>query len=532
MESLPFVYERIAPTTWVYLSSLLMLALFFKFNRFWSIRNLDLFLIILLAPGLLMVEGGRQWVSDQKPLKNTSASNGLFELDSRDSADGDESGQETKPFAPNSSNKNGQRSDSSQRVEQDSNQDLSAKQEEMGQQTKEPDWDATGYVWQRWGYYWLFSVGAIFLIRMLIDPSLRRRPQLEPNLAIGGLVFLGCSLMMFLFANIVTSEPTNEDTSGARDAVKLLQRKAAEESDTLQLRRRGPGYTLLYLFPIIPSFESGDAILEADVDTETFTNMSRYIIAAKSLAIASQILMVLGLILFCHYNYNNFNVGVGTATIYLMLPYTAIFTGHVLHVLPAALILWALVCFRRPWLAGILVGLATGVSYYPIFLLPLWASFYWERGVGRFMIGVSISIVVCICGLLFTSVDMWDFWGQLQAMFGFWWPLMDGLEGIWALGWNQWWRLPLLVAFGFFCVSFVAWPTEKNIGTLVSYSAAIMLAVQFWHGFYGGLYMAWYLPLVLLTFFRPNLDGRVALAELGETKRKPKQTAKDLLPAA
>ena len=62
MDNFPFAYEKIAGTTWAYLSSLLMLALFFKFNRFWSVRNFDLFLIILLAPGLLMVEEGRRWV--------------------------------------------------------------------------------------------------------------------------------------------------------------------------------------------------------------------------------------------------------------------------------------------------------------------------------------------------------------------------------------------------------------------------------------------------------------------------------------
>ncbi|MCH7727673.1 MAG: hypothetical protein IH991_14500, partial [Planctomycetes bacterium] len=55
MSEFPLGYERIAPTTWVYLSSILMLGLFFKFNRVWSIRNLDLILLILLAPGLLLV---------------------------------------------------------------------------------------------------------------------------------------------------------------------------------------------------------------------------------------------------------------------------------------------------------------------------------------------------------------------------------------------------------------------------------------------------------------------------------------------
>ena len=68
---------------------------------------------------------------------------------------------------------------------------------------------------------------------------------------------------------------------------------------------------------------------------------------------------MLGLVLFSYYNYGNFNVAVGVGTIYLMLPYTAIFTGHVLHTLPAALMIWALVCFRKPLLAGVLLGLAS-----------------------------------------------------------------------------------------------------------------------------------------------------------------------------
>ena len=56
MSDILFHYYRVNPTTWFYLSSLLSIALFFKFNRVWSIRNLDLALLILLAPGLLAVE--------------------------------------------------------------------------------------------------------------------------------------------------------------------------------------------------------------------------------------------------------------------------------------------------------------------------------------------------------------------------------------------------------------------------------------------------------------------------------------------
>ena len=37
-----------------------------------------------------------------------------------------------------------------------------------------------------------------------------------------------------------------------------------------------------------------------------------------------------------------------------------------------------------------------------------------------------------------------------------------------------------------------------------------MLGVQFWMGNQGGLYMGWYLPLLIQTLFRPNLEDRVA----------------------
>ena len=67
MSEFPLGYERVPPTTWAYLSSLLMIALYFKFTRFWSVRNLDLCLILLLASGLLTVHSGassRQSVFD------------------------------------------------------------------------------------------------------------------------------------------------------------------------------------------------------------------------------------------------------------------------------------------------------------------------------------------------------------------------------------------------------------------------------------------------------------------------------------
>src|SRR5262245_8636047 len=55
MSDILFGYQSIAPITWAYWSAVLILSLFFKFSRFWTFRNIDLILLILLSPGLIMV---------------------------------------------------------------------------------------------------------------------------------------------------------------------------------------------------------------------------------------------------------------------------------------------------------------------------------------------------------------------------------------------------------------------------------------------------------------------------------------------
>lgn len=48
-------------STWLYLSLLLTVTIYFRFKRVWSLRNVDLFLLISLSPGLLIVEYGSDW---------------------------------------------------------------------------------------------------------------------------------------------------------------------------------------------------------------------------------------------------------------------------------------------------------------------------------------------------------------------------------------------------------------------------------------------------------------------------------------
>ena len=93
------------------------------------------------------------------------------------------------------------------------------------------------------------------------------------------------------------------------------------------------------------------------------------VVTAQVMAILSQLAIVLGMVLIGLRHFDNIRAGIAAATLYLLLPYTAMWTGSVTHALPAALLVWAVLLYRRPLFAGAMIGLAFGTIYYPMFLV-------------------------------------------------------------------------------------------------------------------------------------------------------------------
>lgn len=564
MSEFPLGYKVIPPVSWAYMASLLTIALYFKFNRVWSVRNLDLMLLILLAPGLLYVYEGsrtRQGIlkdgrvrvlkayedsfrsirnrsnSEEKSRISLAAENGPSSNSNGIGIGGkrkgavnsgsvlsDQGGGDPNVFDDTNglpTVKDKERSEKSLPSEKlDTKDDQELKISEIIANLDNNSKN-TYYASQRlefFGYIWLFTIGVFLTIRMLIDPMMVRRPQLDPNMTFGGLTFLGVALLLFLFVNITSSKPTPSDMYGAESAVDLVKRRASNEGEQIR-STHGPGYALMHLIPIIPTFVSEKETINSE-DTEAKNAV--YEVIAKSVAIICQLAVVVGIFFVGWWHFGNPRVGVGMAALYLILPYTAQMTGRVVHVMPAAFMVWAFVFYRRPVVAGIFVGMAAGIVYYPLFLLPLWLSFYWPRGRTKFLIGVTSTLGVLAISLIFRSTDFADYLANLRTMFGVWSPQMEGLQGIWALGWDSIYRIPLLMLFVVLSSAFAIWPAQKNLGTLFSCSAAVMLVVQFWHGFGGGLLMAWYLPIVIMTIFRPNLEDRVATKVVSRKSPSPK----------
>ena len=550
MSDILLYYKRPDPITWVYLSSFLTIGLYFVFHRFWSIRNLDILLLILLAPGLLMVhEGYRRQLSESEAIARQKSDRLEFETRTaeakamtslagtipmfalsqvdvpEDNGEASAQGELGKRELGNAESGNAESGNAESGVDsvsvdgaevaQSGGAEASeqagvggAEDQHAGNDIVHVDEGDHGEVdkadapvpsvgistardLQRWGFIYLFVIEALLLIRLMLDPLMVRRPLLDPNLTAGGLTFIGISLFIFMMANVLKSNPRIQVTQGPA---------------------LGPGYAMMNMLPAIPTRPVTDQLggVSPPTNAELTDSQARLATIAKVLAILAQLAIVCGIVLISNRHFSNLRAGVGCATLYLMLPYTAQMTGRVDHALPAALLLWAVLSYRRPMIAGIFLGLAGGLVYYPLFLLPLWFSFYWTRGARHFAIGVVAMLALLMVALSFD--DSHTLTDHLRRMFGVLNPLRQPheLRGIWSLGWHPMLRLPVIVGFVILSVFFAIWPAQKNLGTLLSGSAALMVAAQFWHGFGGGLYIAWFLPLLLLTIFRPNLQDRVA----------------------
>ena len=414
MREILFGY-KLDPTTWAYVSALMMIGIYFKFRRFWSVRNLDLIGLISFSPGLLLVYHG---------LLNHN--NELVQA----------------------------------------------------------------------GYVWLFAVSGFFLIRLLLDPIMVRRPLLEPNLSASGLTFTGISLLVFLMANVITSPKERVEYELAKQETQSLP---------------SPGYEWFYKFAGF----ANEAMVPAEPDAaqpETYRKALILAATTRTAAILAHLAIVAGMVWLGYRHFDNIHTGVAAATLYLLTFYTSQLTSYVDHVVPAALLVWAVAAYRLPLLSGVLLGLAAGLIYYPLFLLPLWCSFYWRRGLVRFVVGVLLAMSLLAASLALKWHDFGTFLDQVQRMIGWRNPIgVEKFTGFWQY-YNPSYRISVLALFVAICAGMVFWPAQKNLGTLLSCSAAVMLATQFWHAQQGGLCMAWYLPLLILTVFRPNLEDRVAMS--------------------
>jgi hypothetical protein len=331
-------------------------------------------------------------------------------------------------------------------------------------------------------YGWLLAGAAYWLVRAIVDLSLVRRPPLNPNLTTSGLTCLGLALFVGLTSVAVRrtgDAPQPLQVGRAPAPIEQVQDQAAAA---------------------VQQAQNGNLHAAAPEEVRFWVE--------RTLAMVCHAAIVMGLVLMGWHHFQDQAVGVAMGTLYLLVPYTAFDVGRQLHhVWPTTFLIWAIYSYRRPIVAGWLLGLATGTALFPALLLPLWFGFYSRRGASRFGLAFIIAVLLSV-GI--TSLVLW-----LDGRAGYgltavlslpeWQPWqVPQTESIWT-GAHWAYRMPIFVLFVSFVAVVTVWPSPKNLSHLIALSAAILIGIQFWHGDRGGVYVLWYLPLLLLMVFRPNL---------------------------
>jgi hypothetical protein len=445
----------ITPTTWFYLAFLLVVAVYFKFTRLWALRNLDLLALLCLMPGWLLLEyaGG---VDETETAQYVTA-----------------------------------------------------------------------------GFVWLIAGSGWWLLRMLLDPLLRRRPLLEPNMSPGGLTVVGVAVLGSFVVHILTypisvadlmpAQPVEATLAPAGEADPSQSTSVVDEPEDVTEQGGdseepaevevvvGPGRQLFALIGV----PTGDALTDSGAqlvgtaaqperESETFQ------FTARSVLILGHCAIVIGLVLAAYCHFGKLVTGVGVAVLYLLLPYTAYHMERIDQIVLGALLVWAVAAYRYPVITGVLLALAGGIFYVPVFLLPLWTAFYWKYGIRRFWIAAGATFVVLLVAGAMTG-SLAETAAHLQWVGG---ELVRHV-----------WRIPVFVTYLVLCGSLVLGPQPKNLGTLIAHSAVVLLGTAFWYMPQTGGYILWYLPLVLLVVFRPNLKGRVVVpAGMGNGEVEPRDT--------
>ena len=416
----------VGPEVWLFLTLLGCVTIFFKFSRFWSIRNLDLFLLFALAPGmrLLVASAGS------------------------------------------------------------------------------PPWIA---------YLWLFLGTLLWLARCLLDLGLTRRPLLEPNLNAAGLACISAGVLGLFVVETVS--------------LTLAEGSARNPADVNPTNRDQSRATP-------PPPRPGDAVSivveNAPLQTELKAQPHKGL--ARLLACVAQVGLVVGLLAVGWYHFERPVAGLSVAACYLLLPYSRFALADSGQLVPAALIVAAILVYRRPIVAGALIGVTAAWMPASIGLVPLWTGFYRGRGWLRFgLVALGVLGTCVLVAWIFPPMNAWSvaLGARTMAEAGLWPTVSAPSSGSFWSGIDPSYRLPVWIAYLALVAFTTFWPAEKSLAELIATSGAVLIASQFWYLSAGGTLVLLYLPLVILMMFRPNLGRRLAASHRIRPRREASPIGSD-----
>ena len=530
-----FLFTDVTNPTWLAYVAFLVIAVFFRFSRFLTIRNLDLTLLLLLSTAIVVagVYRDKVWVppvvlEDPAPLLEPNLSDASY-IPTSDATS------ETSKESPSENGKsNGSSvatlssagtSESATSAEPDlqiapvdsvgassgTSTAETLKSVALGDTQLQPSQDSVNL--PRWHpiYTWasiaLMALTIMLILRLILDESLTRRPRLDQNLNQAGITFLCIPAFAILMVSVLTNNPEDSTFKAVEHGRALLERRDVQvDPQTGRDTQPAPTETLIaaggaamaQLSGNLPKSPAGDSSETGTVEA----------LLARILVVIAHTLVVLGLLIIGRQHFASLQLGISMSCLYLLLPCTAVNVHELNHVLPAACLVWAIASYRNPVVAGVLLGLASGTLFFAAFLLPLWAVFYGKNGGLRFVVSVLAIGAVLITSLLLISGDASSFTNKLVTTANWTaYRLLDDspTDGDATLS-QLFIRIPMAAIFFVMLTAMTVLPRPRNLENLLSNSTCLVVAAQMWYPDDIGTYVLWYLPLFLIVIFRPRLD--------------------------
>ena len=389
-------------------------------------------------------------------------------------------------------------------------------------------------------YLAIFLWTGLLLVRALIGSTGKTEPRRFPNLPANALMM---ATVLFFLCNSLLAMGRFPDDCGYYTnlgAAQMLETGKFPYADpTLRDGSAATYGPVLYVAHLPIQLAVAPFIGEDEIETSAFRNWlvtggkSAYegppIIATKILILVFHAVAVAAIVAIGR-RLRNSQLGWGLACLYVASPYVQGLGGlelsitgmtFISHIAPAAATLLAFAFLGRPLLAGGLLGVATGVLFYPAFLFPAWLGYYYWRKDSwkQFAVGfAAVCLLIGVTVLLMThqpenessihaivqstighqegkhayGASQFSFWGTHPRFAAFW-------QESFVPGWYLF--KPAFLVFAAYLAAAFWLARGRNITQLAFLTASVAIAVQLWKSHATATYVEWYYPFLLIGMF-------------------------------
>jgi hypothetical protein len=381
-------------------------------------------------------------------------------------------------------------------------------------------------LWQdkRFAYAGILVVTLVFFLRCLLGARCKTKQVLKDNTSLKRAAVFVLVLACLLHVQTVYERPIDDSGLCSVNGAEYIIQTGKLPYGTAcgHIGVYGP---LLYVLHI-----PANRIFQPDVNFDSQRGTFEWgpyeefeMRGAQTIVLVFDLLAMLGLYCFGR-KYGDATTAVLLTLVFALCPYVIGIGGAgglqwTSHIVGIAFVVFALVFISRPIVAGLILGLGSGMLYYPAFLFLLWFGYYvragsWREGL-KFLAGFATVGLLCVAMILILIVPGGESEGlsPLGAFINDTVHFQQFSEGYGQSPFSFWGQYPDIAERGkpiagaiylLFCLLAGFIPGRMDMRRLVALTAAVLVGTQFTLSHGGGTYIGFYIAAFIIVLFGPR----------------------------